>query len=512
MTTNRKSQAKTRAAIYARISQDPDKNNGDKAADKEQPRKGGDGLGVARQREDCLRLADRLDCHVADEHVYEDNDISAYNGKTRPDFEAMLAAMQRGEFGVLLVWHPDRLYRSLKDLVRLIEAADAGRVQIRTVNGGDLDLSTATGRMLATIVGSVAVQESEHKGERQRLANQQRRAAGEWNNAGQRPFGYTKYGQPLEPEASLLKKAATEVLRGRSLRSIAIEWNKAGVTTTRGCTWTNLQLSRMLSNPLYAALMTYERKVVGHGTWDPLLEENIHLGLVAFLSDPKRRTGIAFETKHQGSGVYRCGICGGKMYAGYPNRGKGRPTRMTYLCRPSSHVARLGEPLDAFINDLVVGRLSNPRKEDEGRLAVDGEDDGVDVVMVKAQKKALRERLNAQSRMHANGLIDDEQLASATAELKPQLEALDAVLKAQLAEEVSTDPVDEITKDGPEKVPENWAKASPNTRGKVIDRLMTVTVNKAQRGVRVFDDQYIDIEWKRRTRAMGGIDPRLALV
>ena len=68
---------------------------------------------------------------------------------------------------------------------------------------------------------------------------------------------------------------------------------------------------------------------------------------------------------------------------------------MTYLCKPSSHVARVGEPLDAFINDLVVERLSNPKPGDEGRLAPDGEDDGIDVVMVKAQKKALRERLNA---------------------------------------------------------------------------------------------------------------------
>ena len=69
--------------------------------------------------------------------------------------------------------------------------------------------------------------------------------------------------------------------------------------------------------------------------------------------------------------------------------------------------------LDAFISDLIVQRLSNPKKGDEGRLAPDGEDDGVDVVMVKAQKKALRERLNAVKipHEHTNGLIDDEQLA-----------------------------------------------------------------------------------------------------
>ena len=125
--------------------------------------------------------------------------------------------------------------------------------------------------------------------------------------------------------------------------------------------------------------MTHEGKVVGHaapvekGGWEPPLEENIHFGLVAFLSDPKRKHGNAFEIKYQGSGVYRCGICGNKMYAGYPHRGNGRRARMTYLCQPSSHVARAGEPLDTFINDLVVERLSNPKPGDEGRLGPDGE-------------------------------------------------------------------------------------------------------------------------------------------
>ena len=213
--------------------------------------------------------------------------------------------------------------------------------------------------MLATILGSVAVKESEHKGERQRRANEQRREAGQWSTAGQRPFGYTKEGQPLQPEAALLKKAATEVLAGRSLRSIAVEWNKAGVTTTRGSSWTNLQLRRMLSNPLYAALMTYQGKVIGHGRWKPLLGEDIHLGLAAFLSDPARKPGSAFERKHTGSGVYRCGICGGKMYASYPH-GPGR--RMTYACRPTSHVARIGEDLDAFVDRTVVERLSRSRE------------------------------------------------------------------------------------------------------------------------------------------------------
>ena len=65
---------------------------------------------------------------------------------------------------------------------------------------------------------------------------------------------------------------------------------------------------------------------------------------------------------------------------------------------------------------------------------------------------------------------------------------------------MSTNPVDHILKDVPEKVAENWKKASPDSRGKVTDRLMTVTVNKGRPGVRAFDPNCIDIEWKKRRR------------
>src|SRR5271163_1553485 len=109
-----------RTAIYARISADQT----------------GEGLGVQRQLEDCLALADQLGWEVVTR--FDDNDLSAYNGKRRPGFEAMLADMQGGKFETLLCWHVDRLYRSMRDLERLIDVAEAHRVQIRTVQGGDL--------------------------------------------------------------------------------------------------------------------------------------------------------------------------------------------------------------------------------------------------------------------------------------------------------------------------------------------------------------------------------------
>ena len=61
-----------KAAIYTRISADQT----------------GERLGVTRQLEECLALADRMGWEVVDR--FDDNDLSAFSGKTRPGFEAML--------------------------------------------------------------------------------------------------------------------------------------------------------------------------------------------------------------------------------------------------------------------------------------------------------------------------------------------------------------------------------------------------------------------------------------
>ena len=121
--------------------------------------------------------------------------------------------MKRGEIDALICWHPDRLYRQLKDLVRLFDVATG--VEIRTVNGGDLDLSHSTGRMLATIVGSVSTQESEHKSERQRRAARQKAEHGvpHWKRA----FGYIDDTREPDPHVAPLVAAG---VRGDPRRRI----------------------------------------------------------------------------------------------------------------------------------------------------------------------------------------------------------------------------------------------------------------------------------------------------
>src|SRR4051794_24872107 len=75
-----------RAGVYARIS-----------ADRE-----GDRLGVSRQLADCAGLAQRKGWQVADQYV--DDDVSAWSGKTRPEYRRLLDDVRAGALDAVIVW------------------------------------------------------------------------------------------------------------------------------------------------------------------------------------------------------------------------------------------------------------------------------------------------------------------------------------------------------------------------------------------------------------------------
>ncbi|MBF9315843.1 recombinase family protein [Mycobacteroides chelonae] len=478
-----------KAAIYTRISQDKKLKDKDDEDNDEYEREG-----VTRQLEDCVALAARLGWEVVAH--YDDNDLSAFNGKRRPGFESLLEAMKSGHFSALLVWHPDRLYRSPKDLERLIEVADAREVKIATVRAGDMDLSTPAGRMVARILGSVARQESEHKGDRQRRANEQRAAEGKWYTAN-RCFGYTDDGVPLEPEATAFRQAVSDVLGGKSIRKIAMEWNDKGLHTALvgrtqkrngtkyvvAGTWNSPSVRRLLVNPRYAALRTHRGVVVGPGEWEPLIDADTHRGLVAFLSDPSRIKCTSFERKYIGSGVYRCGKCeGGLMKAAQPGGRKNR----AYVCRDHAHVLRAGEPVDAYVEALVLEYLARP----DAKLPLDDGHD-IDVAALQTQRAGLQARLDELADMFADGAIDGSQLKRGTTELRSRL----AVLDSQLADLARTNPVTDLLGAG-DRLAEKWAALSKDMQGKIVSELMVVTILPAPRGRRAFDPDYIQIDWK----------------
>lgn len=240
------------AAIYVRISQD----------------RSGAGLGVERQEQDCRKLAESLGWRVA--QVFCDNDTSAYSGRRRPQYEALLAAIEAGEVKGCWPGIPTDC-TAPRELETYIDTSERHGAVTHTVQTGIWDLSTPSGRMLARQLGAVSRYESEHKGERIRRAREQQAKAGRFHG-GIRPFGFESDGVTVRPvEAAEVVKMVESVVGGISLRSIVRDLNERGVLTATGKPWRSQYVRELICAPRIAGLSVHHGEIAGIAVWPALV-------------------------------------------------------------------------------------------------------------------------------------------------------------------------------------------------------------------------------------------------
>jgi site-specific DNA recombinase len=341
-------------AIYARISKDDDER----------------ALGVARQMADSQAIAAVRRWPVAEPYI--DNDLSAFKAQVRrPAFERMLQDLKAGLLDGLVVYDLDRLARQPADLERILSIFDSRPgLRFATVQG-DLDLMSSDGRTMARVLIAFANKSSMDTSRRTARKHLELAQAGE-PVGGTRPFGWQRDKRTLEPaEADALSRAASDVINGTALHTIAAQWNEQGLMTPRGNTWEKTILKRVLMSPRLAGWRVHRGTIALNqqgtpvrGAWTPILSCETWEALTAVLRDPKR-TGD--PRNHVGarryllSGVVVCGLCSTPMYGAWWKKGE----RHNYTCPiPTGSpggcgkVAITGPPVDALISSLVLARLS----------------------------------------------------------------------------------------------------------------------------------------------------------
>ncbi len=93
---------------------------------------------------------------------YVDAGISGSSTSTsRPELSLLLADAHRGCFAGILVWRLDRLGRSLRHLVTVVEDLLARGIEVISATEPHMDSTTPTGRLLRNIFASVAEYERE---------------------------------------------------------------------------------------------------------------------------------------------------------------------------------------------------------------------------------------------------------------------------------------------------------------------------------------------------------------
>ncbi|MEX0826237.1 MAG: recombinase family protein [Acidimicrobiia bacterium] len=334
------------AAIYARISSDPD----------------GTHLGVDRQIDDCEGLAASLGWPVGD--VFVDNDVSAYSGRRRPEYERLCDDIKAGTVDALVVWHPDRLHRSPRELEDFIDLCEnAGLSDIRTVRAGDVDLATPQGRMVARLGSVIARSESDKAADRLRRKHLELATKGKVSGGGARPYGYTKDRLHVVPEeAPIIKEAVKRTLAGESARSICSDLNGRGVKTSKGGEWTPNTLNRMLRSARISGRREHRGEITAKAEWPgiitPAQSDRLRVRLSrAAGSGPTGRS----PRRYLLTGLLRCGLCGTVMYSRPRSGGQRR-----YVCASGpgfggcGRMAAVSEPVESLVAQAVLYRLDTP--------------------------------------------------------------------------------------------------------------------------------------------------------
>lgn len=459
-----------RAGIYVRISSDVV----------------GEGLGVARQEGACRELAARLSWPVAD--VYVDNDISAFSGKVRPSYVRLLGDIETGRIDGVLAWHGDRLHRSPRELESFIDLIEATGCHVQTVQSGQIDLSTPTGRLNARVVGAFARYESEHKSKRIRAKLEQNALAGK-HHGGMRPYGWEDDRVTVRPEeAAAVRVAADLVLAGNSIKAVVRALTAAGATNTKGTPWRDTTVLAMLLRPRNAGLRQHNGAIVGSGLWEPILDRDTFERVRVILTDPSRRStpGNSARKHLLSAGLARCGVCEGSLCVAPGKSYKGK-SRYIYRCKVASHVSRDLLYLDEFVKGVACARLAKPDAADLLRQ----QDELPSVTKARAEVEALQSRLDVAAADYADGTITAKQLRTITARLRPKIAA---------ARRLVPEPVPQVqaleSLIGAVDVAAVWDGLDVSVRRQVVDALMTVVVHKAPPGRGGFNPACVEVRWK----------------
>jgi DNA invertase Pin-like site-specific DNA recombinase len=108
--------------------------------------------------------------------TYCDHGISGSKAR-RPGIDAMMREGRRGRFSVILTAAFDRLARSTRNFLAIIDEAEAANIQIISAREA-VDTSTPTGRMFVTMLGCIAEMEKSFIRERVRAGIRRRKLEG----------------------------------------------------------------------------------------------------------------------------------------------------------------------------------------------------------------------------------------------------------------------------------------------------------------------------------------------
>ena len=262
-----------------------------------------EGYSLSIQAEKLRAFAAAMD-HVTEIKLYEDDGYSG-GSLERPAIQKLIGEAERGEITHVAVMKLDRLSRSLKDTMYLIEDVFLPNNVSFISLYESFDTGTPFGRAMVGILSVFAQFERENIYERTRGGMQKRVEAGFWPGGGGVPFGYdydTASGILVPNEdACRVKTLYDRYLAGESLQSIA---DVLGLKYERVA----YNILTRKSNAGYIVYNGMEYR----GRHEPIISEDTYYQAMALLRERSARRLVS-KSPHLLTGLVRCGRCGARM-------------------------------------------------------------------------------------------------------------------------------------------------------------------------------------------------------
>jgi site-specific DNA recombinase len=203
------------------------------------------GVSLDAQRAKVRAYCDLHDLTLVD--VVADEGVSGKRADNRPGLQEALRRLRNGEADALVVLKLDRLSRSVRDTLDLVEKCGREGWALHSISE-KLDTGSAAGRFVVTVLAALAQMEREQIGERTRSAMAHMKAQGRL--VGAVPFGFDldADGTSLVPvaEEQAVISEVLEMAQTMSQRGVAAALNARGIKTKRGKGWTNVQIGNIL--------------------------------------------------------------------------------------------------------------------------------------------------------------------------------------------------------------------------------------------------------------------------
>ena len=283
------------------------------------------------EQEDNYSIPEQIDrmkkyCEAKGWTVYKIYTDSGFSGSNmdRPGLQAMIKDAESKKFDMVLVYKLDRLSRSQKDTLFLIEDVfEKNNVDFASMTE-NFDTSTPHGKFIIGILSVFSQLEREKIRERTMMGKQARAEEGKWHGSKWVPIGYDYINDELvqnEYEVMQIREIADLFLKLTPVRTIANMMTEKGYKHKHG-EWDAKTIRRVLANKTNLGMIKHNEKFY-QGTHNPIFDQKTYDEIMDIMKERKDKYGTTYKPYSSllGGFVY-CKHCGGK----YARQGNGKGT------------------------------------------------------------------------------------------------------------------------------------------------------------------------------------------